>query len=158
MTGEDSKNGRPTASPNFTMTFDASRTKWQLSCRRCAKCAYAAPHRSCESLGGQTLAQVSHLKEEIGQGVAMCMDVDIPDVADGSCDVWCPLKTSDDERKRIELASKRPKWNARLKSLVMDFKGRVQCASAKNFQLCLDERAIMIFGKQKDGTFSLDFE
>merc|ERR1719453_2515256 len=86
------------------------------------------------------------------------MDVDIPQIGtDGQSEIWCGMCDGSDEA-RIELTSLRPKWNEKLSSLCMDFKGRVEAASAKNFQLCLDEKPVLIYGKKKNGTFALEFE
>lgn len=150
---------RTSAGPAFSMIFDKDRTNWRLRCSRCESCVYRARHCSCEAFGGQTIACIGHCREEIGGGVAMCMDVDIPEVSKtGSRVVWCPLRQGAEAPERIELASKRPTWNARLKSLVMDFKGRVDCASAKNFQLLRGDDSVLVFGKRGPKTFCLDFE
>jgi len=146
------------ATPAFTLTFDKDKTDWRLASSHCEHCQYRVPSKSCKHKGGQTLAFVKHAKEELGGGVAMCMDVDIPDIkADGSSEIWCPLCT-DAEDKRIELTSLRPKWNSKLGSLCMDFKGRIDAASAKNFQLCLDDEVVLLYGKKSNGDFVLDFE
>lgn len=138
--------------PAFTLTHDKDKKNWTVASSFCEKCAYHSPLNSCKNKGGQTLAYVRHSKEEIGEGMAMCMDVDIPQIGD----FWCPSCQSSDDA-RIELSSLRPKWNEKLKSLCMDFKGRVEEASAKNFQLCLDDKAILVYGKKANGTFCLEF-
>lgn len=153
--GESGATVKTSCSPAFALTFDDVKSKWQLSSKHCQRCAFCSPFKSCVAHGGQTLARVKTFKDEIGQGMAYCMDVDIPDVAAQA--VWCPLVEGAEEN-RLELASKRPTWNKRLKSLTMDFKGRVESASAKNFQLCLDEEVVLLYGKKKDGTFALEFE
>jgi hypothetical protein len=155
--GEDRK--MPVDIAAFTLTHDKERKNWQLASSHCDKCAYANPFNSCKNQGGQKLAFVKHAKEEIGEGVAMCMDVDIPQIGeDGQGQVWCPVCAGADDA-RIELNSVRPKWNAKLKSLCMDFKGRVEAASAKNFQLCLgDDQVVLMYGKKANGTFCLEFE
>jgi hypothetical protein len=86
------------------------------------------------------------------------MDVDIPQIGvDGQSETWCPLCQGSDDA-RIELSSLRPKWSEKLQALCMDFKGRVEAASAKNFQLCLDDKAVLVYGKKANGTFCLEFE
>lgn len=156
------KRAKGQVDPAFAMTFDDSHMRWRLGCNRCESCVYRARHCSCEHLGGQSLANIEHLREEIGGGVAMCMEVDIPEVTgENKRAVWCPVKESREgllPRRATELSSKRPTWNARLKSLVMDFKGRCDQASAKNFQLCKDDNVILMFGKRGATTFCLDFE
>jgi len=148
----------PKGTPAFTLTHDKEKQNWTLGSSHCGRCAYSNSCSSCKTQGGQTLAFVRHAKEEIGEGVAMCMDVDVPQIgSDGQVDVWCPLCTGADDG-RIELSSLRPTWNRKLKSLCMDFKGRVEAASAKNFQLCLKEKEVLVYGKKADGSFCLEFE
>lgn len=143
--------------PAFSLTFDKDKKDWRFASSYCEHCQYRVPSKSCKDRGGQTLAFVRHEKEELGDGVAMCMDVDIPGLtADGTSSIWCPLCS--DEDRRIELTSLRPKWNRKLGSLCMDFKGRVDAASAKNFQLCLGEEVVLLYGKKSNGDFVLDFE
>lgn len=144
--------------PAFTLTHDKDQKNWKVASSFCERCTYRNPFNSCQNKGGQTLGFIRHGKEQIGEGTAMCMDVDIPKIdADGQTDVWCPLCQGSDDA-RIELTSLRPKWNEKLQSLCMDFKGRVEAASAKNFQLCLDDRAVLVYGKKANGTFCLEFE
>jgi hypothetical protein len=144
--------------PAFTMTHDKEQKNWKIASSYCENCAFRNPYSSCKNHGGQTLALVRHEKEEIGEGVAMCMDVDMPEIgANGQSAIWCPLCKSCDD-SRIELNSLRPKWNAKLKSLCMDFKGKVDAASAKNFQLCINDKVVLVYGKKADGTFCLEFE
>eukprot|EP00746_Dinoflagellata_sp_MGD_P071660 gnl/MRDRNA2_/MRDRNA2_29162_c0_seq1.p1 gnl/MRDRNA2_/MRDRNA2_29162_c0~~gnl/MRDRNA2_/MRDRNA2_29162_c0_seq1.p1 ORF type:complete len:267 (-),score=68.45 gnl/MRDRNA2_/MRDRNA2_29162_c0_seq1:241-1041(-) len=144
--------------PAFTLTHDTDKTNWTIASSHCAKCAFRNPFNSCQSKGGQRIGFVRHGMEEIGEGKAMCMDVDIPQIGtDGQSEIWCALCDGPDEA-RIELSSLRPKWNEKLGSLCMDFKGRVEAASAKNFQLCLDEKPVLMYGKKNNGTFALEFE
>jgi len=154
--GADSKVS--TDIPAFTLKHDKDKKNWTVASSFCANCAYRNPFNSCKNKGGQTLAFVRHGKEEIGEGVAMCMDVDIPQIGvDGRSDIWCPLCQGSDDA-RIELSSLRPKWSEKLQALCMDFKGRVKAASAKNFQLCLGGKAVLVYGKKANGTFCLEFE
>jgi hypothetical protein len=144
--------------PALSLTHDKDKKDWRLSSSHCEHCQYRVPSRSCKDRGGKTLAYVRHAKEELGGGVAMCMDVDIPDInAEGTSAIWCPL-CSNVEDERLELTSLRPKWNEKLGSLCMDFKGRIDAASAKNFQLCLNDEVILVYGKKSNGDFILDFE
>jgi hypothetical protein len=143
--------------PAFTLTHDTDKKNWTIASRYCAKCAYRNPFNSCQTKGGQKIGFIKHGMEEIGEGRAMCMDVDIPQIGtDGQSDIWCSACEGPDAR--IELSSLRPKWNEKINSLCMDFKGRVEAASAKNFQLCLDEKPVLVYGKKKNGTFALEFE
>jgi hypothetical protein len=148
----------PVGTPAFTLTHDKDKRNWTIGSSYCDKCAYRNPFSTCQNKGGQTFGFIRHGKEEIGEGIAMCMDVDVPQIcADGQSETWCGLcEVADDAR--IELNSLRPKWSEKLKSLCMDFKGRVEAASAKNFQLCLDEKTVLVYGKKKNGTFALEFE
>jgi len=145
--------------PAFTITHDKEKMNWQIASSYCDRCAYRNPFNSCKDKGCQTLAFVRHAKEEIGEGTALCMDADIPQIgSNGEMDIWCPLCSSSADDSRIELSSMRPKWNEKLKSLTMDFKGRVEAASAKNFQLCRDGDVVLLYGKKANGTFALEFE
>lgn len=149
----------PSRGPAFTMTADAQKTHWRLCHCRCEHCMYRLSHLLCGQLGGQTLAVMSHSKENVGPCVALCMDVAIPQVnEDNTSVVWCPLNRTGAYDSRIEMTTLRPKWDKKAGSLVMDFKGRIEAASAKNFQLCLDDRAVLVYGKLKSGDFRLEFE
>jgi len=145
--------------PAFTLTHDADKKNWTIASNHCAKCAYRNPFNSCQKTkGGQRIGFIRHGIEDIGEGRAMCMDVDIPQIGNnGEGEIWCALCDGPDDA-RIELSSLRPKWNEKLGSLCMDFKGRVEAASAKNFQLCLDEQSVLMYGKKNNGTFALEFE
>ena len=66
----------------------------------------------------------------------------------------------------INLKTKQPRWNERLKSYALNFGGRVKQASIKNFILIQDcksaeeeEKAqnVIIFGKIDENTFALEF-
>lgn len=149
----------PSSFPAFVLDVDVQKTNWRLTCSCCEHCIYRAPHRSCKELGGQTMAFMSHMKEDVGAGVAMCMDVSIPQVnEDNSNVVWCPIIGASAYDSRVEMSTLRPRWDKKAQSLVMDFKGRVEVASAKNFQLCLDDHAVLVYGKLRGGDFCLDFE
>lgn len=160
------------AGPAFTLTFEhCPRTAfktWQLASHHCEHCGWRAPHLSCAAVGGQTLARVSHSKEEIGDAKALCMDAEIPLVDTNGCrECWCPMVQKacesgrakhDAKSNKMELSSERPKWSKRLGALTMDFNGRAQAASVKNFKLCLGENTVLIYGKRTSGDFCLDFE
>jgi hypothetical protein len=155
--GSDSK-VLPVGTPAFTLNYDKDKKNWTIGSSYCEKCAYRNPLNSCQNKGGRTFGFIRHGKEEIGEGTAMCMDVDVPQIgADGQSETWCAL-CHDSDNDRIELSSLRPRWNEKLKSLCMDFKGRVEAASAKNFQLCLNDKIVLVYGKKANGTFALEFE
>jgi len=60
------------------------------------------------------------------------------------------------------LKNKEPKYNDLLKSYVLNFHGRVNEASVKNFQLTLTidpkEKVLLQFGKAGENRFHLDFK
>jgi len=150
--------GSETDGPAFTMTFDESTENWQLCCPVCDACAYKSRHCSCEAIGGQVLANMKQSREQVGGGTALCMDLEIPKVLQsGNTAVWCPLNKNAEADKEV-LPTLRPSWNKRIKSLVMDFKGRATEASSKNIQICRDGEVVMVFGKRGPNTFCLDFE
>ncbi|KPA77318.1 tub family protein-like protein [Leptomonas pyrrhocoris] len=58
------------------------------------------------------------------------------------------------------LKSKVPQWDGVLRGYKLDFHGRATKASEKNFQLVAvtdPEKVVMLFGKQSDDRFALDF-
>jgi tubby and related proteins len=60
----------------------------------------------------------------------------------------------------IVLKNKVPQWDAVLRGYKLDFHGRATKASEKNFQLVAatdPEKVVMLFGKQGDDRFALDF-
>jgi hypothetical protein len=146
------------AQPVFTLSFDESTTEWQLDSNCCESDVYRSyktpmPPRA----GGKTLMRASQMKEKIGLGVALVMDVDVPEVSEQSGrSTWSPLPC--DAEPQCVLTSKRPVWSRKLQSLTMDFNGRVKCASAKNVQLLMGDDLKLVFGKVKPGNFILDFE
>ena len=63
------------------------------------------------------------------------------------------------------MESRLPRWSKRLQSLALDFRGRVKCTSAKNFQLqlprekpCKEGDVELLFGKTAANTFVLDYK
>jgi hypothetical protein len=149
--GEDSKK----ALPVFTLTYDHSTTQWEFT----SDCTENEAYRSCKAakLGAQTLMRASQGKETIGKGLALVMEVTVPEVSNENGRVtWSPLQ--DHVEAQPALFSKRPIWNKRLQSLSMDFDGKVKLASAKNVQLLMDGDCKLVFGKVEPGVFVLDFE
>lgn len=60
-----------------------------------------------------------------------------------------------------EFINKNPKWNEQLQAFVLNFNGRVEKPSVKNFQLIderNDERIFLQFGRVTNDTFNMDFE
>lgn len=154
--------------PAFSMGFNKSRTEWRLVQERCDNCQLAPPHLSCTYRGKQQLAYIRHSRRPVGDGVSHTMDVTIPKVcANGPSVVWCPLLGMGDlgtakegASDREQLVTKEPTWNEEVGSLVLDFKGRDIQASAKNFQVALQNRTQQVscqFGKVGPVVFGLDF-
>mmetsp|Transcript_22511 Transcript_22511/g.64776 ORF Transcript_22511/g.64776 Transcript_22511/m.64776 type:complete len:312 (-) Transcript_22511:333-1268(-) len=148
--------------PSFVLTSDADRSKWTLESARCCRCEA----RWSKQCGRRELMRMSHYKEEIGLGEAVCMDVKLPTLTrDGTCAYACKMCGPDAAADIVELSSKRPKWNPMRKSLALNFYGRCNMASAKNFQLVeqgpvagmLAERYKLLFGKCSEDRFVLDY-
>lgn len=60
-----------------------------------------------------------------------------------------------------EFTNKNPKWNDQLQAFVLNFNGRVEKPSVKNFQLIderSDDRIYLQFGRVTNDTFNMDFE
>lgn len=60
-----------------------------------------------------------------------------------------------------EFQNKNPKWNEQLQAFVLNFNGRVEKPSVKNFQLIderNDERIFLQFGRVTNDTFNMDLE
>jgi len=144
--------------PAFTLTPNDKKDRWALQAKTCDQCQ-SRGRRLC---GSRELAFMSHHMEEVGQGQICCLDMEIPELLqDGLQDVWCPVcRGTDAEQKFVELTTRRPKWNARKKTLSMDFYGRCSMASSKNIQLEVvgkPEKVRMLFGKVAENSFVLDF-
>jgi hypothetical protein len=150
--------------PAFTLQANQLRTEWVLESVRCEQCE-ARGRRNC---GTRELARMSHYCEPVGEGQAFCMDVDLPKIhEDGTPTVWCSVCGGDapsemgNAHKKHTLTTRRPRWNARHKSLTLDFRGRCTEASAKNFQLEVPRshgRTKLLFGKVGDKKFVLDYK
>jgi len=121
---------------SFTLTFDEDRTEFRLVRIGC-----------CESpmSRNRELLRIAQTREEIGGGACMYLDVNVHNIHQGATH---------------QLGSKRPVWNKKLKSLTLDFGGRCDKASPRNFQLCpLDDEdeSLMFFGKIARNFYNLDY-
>jgi len=131
--------------------------QWTMQSLRCDR---------CESLGRRQrstphLLRAFHYKEEMGKERAHCMDVVL---AGGHLSGgWCG-NCGDQCSESIEFTSRRPTWNKKIKSLCLDFHGRVSMASSKN--IILDpsggagegEAFTLMLGKTGDDLFALHFQ
>jgi len=89
--------------------------------------------------------------------------------SDGQAIVYKPLRKDDTldekfkegEKGNIKLyVNKQPKWSDKHQAFVLNFNGRVEKGSVKNFQLVEaedDEKVILQFGRLNDNLFSCDF-
>jgi hypothetical protein len=140
---------------------NSSRKNWTLESVRCERCEA----RGTRAIGSRQLARLRHYTEPIGQGQALCMDVDVPAPLpaeqDGSA-VWCSVCAghhAEDEFSVSELSSRRPTWNQAQRSLILNFEGRCSLASSKNFQLQVEEgERKLLFGKIGEHLFVLDYK
>jgi len=136
------------ARPAFSLACNAAKTDWRLTQERCDNCRHFPRQTSGCSFcrGNAELLRIKHSNVEVGDGVNHCMDVSIPGSAG---------------QEGEELVTKMPTWNNKVECLVLDFKGRKVQASAKNFQLTLEEddenSVICQYGKLGANTFGLDF-
>jgi len=168
--GSDGKHLYDPNAPAFTMHYNETRTEWRLVQERCQNCMFVPPHLSCSSLGKQQLAVMRHFRRQVGDGLSNCMEVVIPGIyADNTAVVWCPMQGRRDlgathkegDHTTQKLITKLPTWNDDVESLVLDFKGRNIVASAKNFQLALEQKPHHThcqYGKIGNTTFGLDFK
>jgi len=148
--------------PAFTLTSNSAKDRWTLQANICDQCE-SRGRRVC---GSRELLYISHYTEETGhgsQGQTLCMDVELPAISQaGTTDIWCPTcKRQDAEQECLELTTRRPKWNARRKTLSLDFFGRCSLASARNFQLAVvdkPEKVRLLFGKVGTDQYVLDFQ
>jgi len=91
------------------------------------------------------LLRVTQTLEKIGKGRCIYLDVTVHDPTTGVFQ---------------QLGSKRPVWNKRLQSLTMDFGGRCDKASPRNFQMCPpdnEDTSLMFFGRIGRNTFMMDY-
>mmetsp|Transcript_85441 Transcript_85441/g.169504 ORF Transcript_85441/g.169504 Transcript_85441/m.169504 type:complete len:279 (-) Transcript_85441:55-891(-) len=152
------KNSKSLGGPAFVLEAKGScLDSWSLCSTRCEQCE-ARGTRKC---GSQHLARMSHYSETVGEGEAFCMDLHIPELLeDGQPAVFCHVCNEVADWGTLQFTTRRPKWNARQKSLTLDFRGRCACPSSKNFQLeAVDNpgKRRLLFGKAGPQTFVLDY-
>lgn len=155
--------------PAFTMTWNEAKTEWMLVQEKCECCQFSPKHSSCSRCGKQQVAFIRHSRIVIGEGSFNRMEINIPGLySDDQRVIWCPklgrgdlsLDPLDDSHESLRLITKRPEWNSQVQSLVLDFKGRRIAASAKNFQLIVEQgtdRVVCQYAKIGSNTFCLDF-
>jgi len=152
--------------PAFLLeSSSATLNDWSLKSIRCERCQ-SRGRRSC---GVRELACIRHYVEAVGEGKALCMDVDIPghpSAEEHECAVWCSVCSDlqpEEESPVIALSSRRPKWSPKHRTLTLNFNGRCSLASSKNFQLemCGDQAPVgmkLLFGKASARSFVLDYK
>lgn len=153
--------------PAFRLAHIEKTESWELRSASCPACEYRSPGTKRNTVEGaqRALMRIQQERRAVGPGFCMTMDVELPTPNSAWC-VHCaaalhprlPIPAS------LRLTSRRPKWNERLKSLTLDFKGRCSQASAKNFQLTTRPAgegtaadAALQCGKMASGDFCLDF-
>eukprot|EP00439_Symbiodinium_sp_Y106_P024203 s6465_g2.t4 len=127
------------AKPAFTMGFNSSRDEWRLVAERCQACQYVPPHLSCATHGKQQVAVIKHRQASVGEGISNIMEVRIPGLYQNDTSViWCPMLGMPDmaeaelSNEMQQLITRKPVWNEKVQSLVLDFKGRNIVSSASS--------------------------
>lgn len=148
------------AHPSFTLIANnRERKDWALVSLRCEGCR-AQGRQRC---GHSVMARMFQYIESVGPGQAFCMDMELPPLReDGSRENMCEVCNAHCGNWSMEITSRRPRWNAKHKSLSLDFRGRVSMASAKNFQLespftMSQGSSLLLFGKVAEQKFVLDY-
>jgi len=156
--------------PAFQLTYSADQSSWRLCSTHCETCSFRPPTaKSCTGQHQCTLMTLHQEKCQIGQGNAMCIKVELSQEGDALCDACrrrCCCSGSQVSSDCITLASRKPKWSRRLRSLTLDFGGRCSEACIRNFQLVSGGRedsasvndVLMQYGKMADNTYCLDFK
>lgn len=120
----------------------------------------------------QQLLEAHHRNHKLNSGAtAHVMEVHVPhprpNTPTGEGVVWCPCQPRDSKKRdHAVLVTKLPTWNPKLRTMVLDFAGRVKKASARNFQLChkgqekMGKKAevVLQYGKVKLGEYALDYQ
>jgi len=122
---------------------------------------------SCTCQHQCTLMTLHQEKCQIGEGNAMCIQVELSQEGGALCDV-CRRRCSGSQTSSsgIRLASRKPKWSKRLHGLTLDFGGRCSEPCIRNFQLVSGGRedgaslneVLMQYGKMATNTYCLDFK
>jgi len=149
---------------------------WTLTTDRCECCEFLPTPRACCSGAGRQkcrreLARIYQTREDFGSCSMITMEVELPVLRpDNTPSLWCGRAGGSEGQEMLLLESRRPRWNSRLKSLVLDFHGRCSKASVQNFQLDLatgeggDEdcpklgEPEILFGKTGPNSFALDYK
>lgn len=145
--------------PAFTLTAnDPALTNWTLVSLRCEECEA----RGKRTRGVRELGRFTHYCEQVGNGTALCMDLETPAIGeDDHADVWCTRCSEPGVQDRYaELTSIRPKWSTKRKDLHLNFKGRCKLTSSRNFLLESSDKpgvAKLLFGRCADREFVLDY-
>jgi hypothetical protein len=149
--------------PAFVMEFNQARTEWMLLHHEDSRSRYSPWGQKSKSGSirreTQEVAFVRHHTEEIGGGENHCMDVSVARKASlGDSD--SSDSSSGEDRVVDRLVTRPAVWNEELQTLVLNFRNREAIPSAKNFQLCVDDRpgrVVLQHVKIAANTFALDF-
>jgi len=124
----------------------------------------------------QVLLETKHTKRVVSTGAtAHQMEVHVPfprghESTPGHPEEstrWCPdTPRNPSQTDSVPLVTKLPTWNKTMKTMVLDFAGRVKKASARNFQLChkgeeskgKGANVILQYGKVKKEVYTLDYQ
>eukprot|EP00927_Polykrikos_kofoidii_P041166 TRINITY_DN35089_c0_g1_i1.p1 TRINITY_DN35089_c0_g1~~TRINITY_DN35089_c0_g1_i1.p1 ORF type:complete len:280 (+),score=32.34 TRINITY_DN35089_c0_g1_i1:198-1037(+) len=139
--------------PAFTMSRNSAKTEWRIvqeagDDQSSPSPACMTPNGNMRNVDQREVAIIRHSRNEIGDGISNLMDVLL--CGDGHA-----------PHEEHTLFTKVPEWNEQVQSLVLDFKGRSVLPSAKNFQLCRDDRpdrVVCQYGKLGPNSFGLDFK
>jgi len=164
---------------------------WTLHSTRCEQCATRG-RRNYGQRELARMRHYSE-EVGVGKALCMDLCVPAPFYSEqGGSAIWCPVCSgpapapqrsnsvcsglsldrrssvcsgfSQDDASSATLTSRRPRWNTKLGTLTLDFRGRVRVASSKNFQLEVpggdrdSNNVKLLFGKVVDNQFVLDFK
>lgn len=149
---EDSEPG-----PMFSMTCSKDMSTWLLVQERGGTQTPSSP--STGSAAPQQVALIRHFCEDVGGGLARCMEVSLPAARCEHRRACAEVDLGAGRGVAQRLQSRLPEWDHHAHSLIMDFEGRELQSSAKNFQLADDEdRLVLQHAKIGGATFCLDFQ